>query len=85
MQAMISAAVSPDFLVTPERGLFFFRIMHACSTACGTASCGDLLIQEFWYILCLTFGAFPGNIVYQPAPRSGKRSQGVSAPSNKCL
>lgn len=66
----------PIFLSDPEWRLFF--LLYACSMACGTASCGDSLIQELWSILSLTLGAFPGNIVYQPTPRSGKRSQSRS-------
>ena len=40
--------------------------------ACGTASCGDLLIQELWSILSLTLGAFPGKYCIPTHPAIGE-------------
>ena len=85
MQAMISCrAVFPDFLVRPGMGIVFFGILHACSMTCGTASCGDLLIQESWSILSLTLGAFPGKYCLPTHPAIGEAIS-RSLCSNRCL
>ena len=40
--------------------------------ACGTASCGDLLIQELWSILSVTLGVFPRKYRLPTLPAIGE-------------
>jgi hypothetical protein len=72
MQAIISCSCFPRFSCQTRNGDWFFGILHACSMACGTASCRDLLIQELWSILSLTLGVFPGKYCLPTHPKIGQ-------------